>query len=95
MHSEMVKQALKDGLLTKKQYDKLPDALLEGIVKSKKKNGVKGKTGGAGKSRAKGSTRKAKPSGPKNATNVPKGSHRMPDGSIMKDSKMKKKKGKK
>lgn len=39
----MTKKALKDGLLTQKQYDKLPEALLEGIVKSKRKNGVKGK----------------------------------------------------
>ncbi len=35
----MLKKALSDGLLTQKQYDKLPEKLLEGIVKSKKKNG--------------------------------------------------------
>ncbi len=46
-----LKKALKDGLLTQKQYDKLPVPLLEGIVKSKrsgkkakkKKNVKKGK----------------------------------------------------
>ena len=65
------KKALDEGLLTKKQYDKLPSALLDGIIKSKRKNGggkkpVKApKSGGAGKSRNMGSTRKAKPSGPK------------------------------
>jgi len=35
----MLKKAVKDGLLTQKQYDKLPEKLLEGIVKSKKKKG--------------------------------------------------------
>ena len=33
------KKALDDGLLTKKQYDKLPSALLDGIIKSKRKGG--------------------------------------------------------
>ena len=33
------KKALDDGLLTKKQYDKLPSALLDGIIKSKRKKG--------------------------------------------------------
>ena len=33
------KKALDAGLLTKKQYDKLPSALLDGIIKSKMKNG--------------------------------------------------------
>lgn len=33
------KKALQDGLLTQKQYDKLPSALLDGIIKSKKKGG--------------------------------------------------------
>ncbi len=67
MPSEMQKKALKDGLLTQKQYDKLPSALLDGIIKSKMKNGKKpkAKPSGAGASRVKGSTRKAKPSGPK------------------------------
>lgn len=36
------KKALDDGLLTKKQYDKLPSALLDGIIKSKRGKG-KGK----------------------------------------------------
>tara|TARA_R110002012_G_scaffold24851_1_gene82596 strand:+ start:8916 stop:9173 length:258 start_codon:yes stop_codon:yes gene_type:complete len=43
VHSESHKKALKDGLLTQKQYDKLPEALLDGIIKSKKKNGGAGK----------------------------------------------------
>ena len=42
VHSESHKKALKDGLLTQKQYDKLPEALLDGIIKSKRKGG-KGK----------------------------------------------------
>jgi len=61
------KKALKDGLITKKQYDKLPPHLLTAIVKSKKNMKPK---------------------------KVPKGSHKMPDGSIMKDKDMKKKKKK-
>lgn len=43
MPSETLKKALKDGLITQKQYDKLPEKLLEGIVKSKKKGGGKKK----------------------------------------------------
>ena len=39
MPSEMTMKALKDGLITQKQYDKLPEKLLEGIVKSKRKKG--------------------------------------------------------
>ena len=50
MPSEVLQKALKDGLLTQKQYDKLPEKLLEGIVKSKRKKGggkkPKGKKGG-------------------------------------------------
>lgn len=55
MPSEVLKKALKDGLLTQKQYDKLPEKLLEGIVKSKRKKGgaqvkkPKGKKGKKGK----------------------------------------------
>ena len=41
MPSEIAKKGLADGLLTQKQYDKLPEKLLEGIVKSKRKKGVK------------------------------------------------------
>ena len=41
MPSEIAKKGLKDGLLTQKQYDKLPVALLEGIVKSKRGKGMK------------------------------------------------------
>ena len=37
-----IKKALKDGKISKKQYDKLPDKLLLGIVaKGDKKGGVK------------------------------------------------------
>ena len=39
-----IKKALKDGQITKKQYDKLPDALLLGIVKKgDAKGGIKEK----------------------------------------------------
>lgn len=39
-----VLKALKDGKITKKQYDKLPDALLLGIArKGDKKGGIKEK----------------------------------------------------
>lgn len=41
MPSESLKKALKDGLISQKQYDKLPEKLLEGIVKSKKGGGKK------------------------------------------------------
>ena len=59
------KKAMDDGVISKKQYEKLPPHLLTAIIKSKKKN-----------------------------TKVPKGSHKMADGSIMKDKDMKKKKKK-
>lgn len=53
MPTPMLQKALKDGHLTQKQYDKLPQKLLEGIVKSKKKGGGKkkapAKKGGAKK----------------------------------------------
>ena len=32
----MTMKALKDGVITQKQYDKLPEKLLEGIIKSKR-----------------------------------------------------------
>lgn len=41
MPSELLKKALKDGLISQKQYDKLPEKLLEGIVKHKKGGGKK------------------------------------------------------
>jgi hypothetical protein len=37
MPSEISKKALDSGLITKKQYDKLPAHLLDAIVKSKMK----------------------------------------------------------
>ena len=33
MPSELAKEGLKKGLITKKQYDKLPEKLLDAIVK--------------------------------------------------------------
>jgi len=35
MPSEMLKKAVSDGLITQKQYDKLPEKLLNAIVASK------------------------------------------------------------
>ena len=52
MPSEALKKAVADGLLTQKQYDKLPEKLLEGIVKSKKKKG------GGKKKKSKGKKKK-------------------------------------
>lgn len=43
MPEERHKKALKDGIITKKQYEKLPPKLLDGIVKSKTKGGGKKK----------------------------------------------------
>ena len=37
------KKAMEDGWITSKQYAKLPPALLDGIIKSKKKSGTKTK----------------------------------------------------
>ena len=37
----MLKKALKDGLITKKQYDKLPPKMLEGLVKKGGNAGLK------------------------------------------------------
>ena len=36
-----IQKAFKDGKITKGQYDKLPDALLLGIIKKKKGGGTK------------------------------------------------------
>ena len=50
MPSEVLKKAVKDGLISQKQYDKMPEKLLLGIVKrggnggkKTKKKGKKGK----------------------------------------------------
>jgi hypothetical protein len=43
MPSEVLKKAVKDGLITQKQYDKMPEALLLGIVKRGGNGGKKGK----------------------------------------------------
>ena len=49
-----VLKALKDGKITKKQYDKLPDALLIGIArKADAKGGVKEKRKKMGKEKGK------------------------------------------
>ena len=49
-----VLKALKDGKITKKQYDKLPDALLIGIArKADAKGGVKEKRKKTGKEKGK------------------------------------------
>ena len=53
MPSELSKKGLEKGLITKKQYDKLPAHLLDAIVKSK-----------MGKSKAK-PKKKSGPTGPK------------------------------
>ena len=37
------KKALQDGLISQKQYDKLPEKLLDAIIKSKKSGGKKKK----------------------------------------------------
>mgnify|MGYP003630955455 CR=1 FL=1 len=60
-HARMSK-AVKDGLLTQKQHDALPIALLEGIVKSKMKKG-KGK---ASKPAPKGRKKRVSTTYPKN-----------------------------
>ena len=36
-----IQKAFKDGVISKGQYDKLPDALLLGIIKKKKGSGTK------------------------------------------------------
>ena len=49
-----IMKALKDGQITKKQYDKLPDALLLGIVKKgDSKGGIKEKRVKTGKGKGK------------------------------------------
>jgi len=52
--NKAVQKALKDGKITKRQYDKLPDALLLGIAKkSDAKGGVKEKRKKMGKAKGK------------------------------------------
>lgn len=53
MPSETAKKALKDGIITKKQYEKLPPHFLEAIIKSKRKGGGKAKRGKAKKGKGK------------------------------------------
>ena len=60
MPSELTKKALADGLITQKQYDKLPEKLLEGIVKSKKGGGGKKKKAAPKKAPAKKGGKKGK-----------------------------------
>tara|TARA_Y100001972_G_C7489128_1_gene248184 strand:- start:372 stop:530 length:159 start_codon:yes stop_codon:yes gene_type:complete len=49
MPNKMTMQALKDGIITQKQYDNLPEKLLEGIVKSKRGKKKPKKPKGKGK----------------------------------------------
>ena len=52
--NKAVLKALKDGKITKKQYDKLPDALLLGIAKKgDAKGGIKEKRKKVGKEKGK------------------------------------------
>tara|TARA_R110000851_G_scaffold270309_1_gene422954 strand:- start:95 stop:307 length:213 start_codon:yes stop_codon:yes gene_type:complete len=52
--NKQVQKALKDGKITKKQYEKLPDALLLGIAKkADKKGGVKESRKKVGKAKGK------------------------------------------
>lgn len=53
------KKALDDGLLSKKQYDKLPSALLDGIIKSKRGGGKKKKSKAPKKPRGKKGVKKS------------------------------------
>ena len=54
MVSKAVEKAFKEGKITKKQMDKLPDALLLGIAKkADKKGGVKEKRKKTGKEKGK------------------------------------------
>ena len=53
MPSAYSKKGLDDGLITQKQYDKLPPHLLDAIVKKKRSGGGKKKKAG-GKAPAKG-----------------------------------------
>ena len=46
MPSPSQKSALKQGYITKKQYDKLPSKMLDGIIKHNKAKGKKPKSGG-------------------------------------------------
>tara|TARA_R110002126_G_scaffold87473_2_gene210504 strand:- start:3126 stop:3323 length:198 start_codon:yes stop_codon:yes gene_type:complete len=59
------KKAMEQGLISKKQMEKLPPHLVDAIIKSKMKK-----------------------------SKIPKGSHKMSDGTLMKDKDMKKKKKK-
>ena len=45
MPSAKLQKAVKDGLITQKQYDKMPEALLLGIVKRGGNKGRKSKKG--------------------------------------------------
>jgi hypothetical protein len=43
MPSAMLKKAVKDGLITQKQYDKMPEKMLEGLVKAGGNKGLQAK----------------------------------------------------
>ena len=74
MPSELGKKGLEKGLITKKQYDKLPPHLLDAIVKSKmKKGGAKTNNKGPLKTTKKGNARKGQPKGARLAFDDTKG----------------------
>ena len=60
MPTAVLKKAVKDGLISQKQYDKMPEKMLLGLVAKKKKAGWKG---GKGKGTKKGGARKGQPKG--------------------------------
>ena len=60
MPTAALKKAVKDGLISQKQYDKMPEKLLHGIVAKKKKSTFKG---GKGTGTKKGGARKGQPKG--------------------------------
>ena len=43
MPSEILKKAVKDGIITQKQYDKLPEKMLLGLVKAGGNKNLKNK----------------------------------------------------
>ena len=61
MPSAVLKKAVKDGLISQKQYDKMPAKMLEGLVAKKKKATKKPNEGKA--TTKKGGARKGQPKG--------------------------------
>ena len=44
MPNKYLEKAVRDGLISRAQYDKLPEKMLIGLVKRKKRKGTKPKT---------------------------------------------------